>query len=76
MTGDMADLSLAKEVTDLAVREFGQIDGLVVNHGMLPPVTTVEESEPEAWRKTFDVNFFSAVALVSHYSYTIMRLQH
>ena len=62
----MADFSLAKEVTDLTIREFGQIDGLVVNHGMLPPVTTVEESEAEAWRKTFDVNFFSAVALVSH----------
>lgn len=72
----MANFSLAKEVADLAIQEFGQIDGLVVNHGLLPPVTTIEESEVEAWRKTFDVNFFSAVALVSHESEIIMSLQH
>ena len=65
LAGDMADFSLAAKAANLAMQEFGQIDGLIVNHGLLPPVTRVADSDAEAWRKTFDVNFFSAVALVS-----------
>ncbi|MCJ1351965.1 MAG: hypothetical protein MMC33_001949 [Icmadophila ericetorum] len=63
LTGDMADFSLAKKIADLTIKEFGQIDGLVVNHGLLPPVSDVAESDVESWRKHFDVNFFNAVAL-------------
>ena len=64
LTGDMADFSLAKKIVDLTMKDFGQIDGLIVNHGLLPPVSDVAESDPESWKKHFDVNFFSAVALV------------
>lgn len=64
LTGDMADFSLAKKIADLTIKEFGQIDGLVVNHGLLPPVSDVAESDLESWKKHFDVNFFSAIALV------------
>ena len=65
LAGDMADFSLAKKAADLTLKEFGQIDGLIINHGVVSPVTRVEASEAEAWRKCFDVNFFSAVAFVS-----------
>lgn len=61
----MANFSLAQEALNVAIKEFGQLDGLVINHGMLPPVTNIEMSEIEAWKHNFDVNFFSAVAMVS-----------
>lgn len=64
LAGDMADFSLAQEAMDLTIKEFGQLDGLIINHGMLPPVTSIEFSEIEAWKHHFDVNFFSAVAVV------------
>ena len=65
IAGDLAKFSLAQEAIDLAQKEFGKIDGLIINHGVLEPVSTVGNSEPEAWRECFDINFFSAVAFVS-----------
>ena len=65
MAGDMSDFSSGKKAVELTMKEFGQIDGLVLNHGMLPPVTRVVDSNTEEWRHNFDVNFFSCVAFVS-----------
>ena len=65
MTGDMADLSMGKEAAKFTIAEFGQIDGLILNHGTLSPVTRVSDSEAEDWKQSFDVNFFSCVAFVS-----------
>ncbi|MCJ1425951.1 hypothetical protein MMC29_003852 [Sticta canariensis] len=62
VAGDMADFSLAQTAVELTIKEFGQIDGLVINHGSLPPVTTVGNCDIEAWKQNFNVNFFSAVA--------------
>jgi NAD(P)-dependent dehydrogenase (short-subunit alcohol dehydrogenase family) len=64
VAGDLADFSLGQKAVDLAIKEYGQLDGLVVNHGILEPVTRVGDSDAEEWRKNFDVNFFSAVAIV------------
>jgi len=65
VTGDMADFSIAKRAAELATSEFGQIDGLVINHGLLSPVTRIANSKVEEWKKSFDINFFSAIELVS-----------
>lgn len=48
-----------------AVKTFGRIDGLIVNHGRLSPITKIADSDAEEWRRAYDVNVFSAVALVS-----------
>ena len=65
LAGDLGDLSLAQKVVESTLEIFGKLDGLIVNHGMLDPVTKIETSDIEEWRKLFDVNFFSAVAFVS-----------
>jgi len=62
LAGDMANLGLAKEAVELTTKEFGQIDGVIINHGSLSPVTRVVDSNPEDWKHSFDVNFFGAVA--------------
>lgn len=64
LAGDLSNFSLAQKAVDLTVREFGRLDGLVISHGILPPVTHVGDCDVEAWKHHFDVNFFSGVAFV------------
>lgn len=65
LAGDVADPSLAQEAVDGTIKKFKALDGLIINHGMLDPVTKIENSDIGDWKKLFDVNFFSAVAFVS-----------
>jgi len=56
------------KAVSLALKAFSCIDALIINHGILAPVKRIADSDPSEWRKTFDVNFFSAVAFVSSFS--------
>ncbi|RYP49223.1 hypothetical protein DL769_011105 [Monosporascus sp. CRB-8-3] len=64
ITADLADLTVAPKVVRSSLQAFGKIDGLVVNHGVLSPITKISESSAEEWRRAYDINVFSAVALV------------
>lgn len=64
LAGDLSDFTLAQKAVYLTIKEFGRLDGLVINHGILSPVAQVGESDVEAWKYHFDVNFFSGVAFV------------
>jgi NADP-dependent 3-hydroxy acid dehydrogenase YdfG len=64
LAGDMADPSLPKRAVDLANERWGRLDSVIINHGTLDPVKKVAETSAEEWRKGFDVNVFSTVALV------------
>ena len=61
----MQDLLIAERAIHLAVSEFGQLDGVVVNHGIMDPVVRIEHCNPHDWSSLFAVNLFSAVAFVS-----------
>jgi hypothetical protein len=58
-------LQVGPRAVELALKSFSQIDGLIINHGTLTPVKRTADFKPEEWRSVFDVNFFSAIALVS-----------
>jgi NAD(P)-dependent dehydrogenase (short-subunit alcohol dehydrogenase family) len=58
-------LQVGPKVVDVALKSFTQIDSLIINHGVLTPVKRVVDFTPEEWRSVFDINFFSAIALVS-----------
>ncbi|KAI9374427.1 short-chain dehydrogenase [Aspergillus egyptiacus] len=64
LNGDLADFSLGQKAVDLALKAFGRLDGLVLNHGTLGQVANVAEADPEQWKQGFDVNFISLVAFV------------
>lgn len=66
LNGDLSDFSLAQTAVALAIRSFGRLDGMILNHGLLGQVNKVSEAEPEQWRQGFDINFFSLVAFVGH----------
>ncbi|KAL2183412.1 NAD(P)-binding protein [Thermothelomyces heterothallicus CBS 203.75] len=63
LAADMTAADTARRVTELATLTFGRIDGVVVNHGVLSPMTRIENASIEEWKKLYDVNFFSALAL-------------
>lgn len=65
VAGDLGDLSLAQQAVDLAAKDFGGLDGLIVNHGMIEPVAKIRDCKPEDWKRAFEVNLISAVAFVS-----------
>ncbi|EOD47450.1 Short-chain dehydrogenase [Neofusicoccum parvum] len=64
LSGDLSDFSVGKQAADLAASAWGRLDGLVVNHGVLEPVKKIADTDPEEWRAAFDVNVFSAAALI------------
>jgi len=64
LAGDLSDLSLGQRVVDLAVKKWGRLDGLVVNHGKLDPVERIADAHIDEWQRSFDVNVFSAIAMV------------
>ena len=65
LTGDFADLSLGEKAVDLTLQQFGKLDGVIVNHGVLDPVTRVADSSAEDWRDAYNINFFSAVSIAT-----------
>ena len=64
LAGDLSDLSLGKQAVDLAVSSFGRLDGIVVNHGAVEPVEKVVDANFDEWKHAFDLNVFSAIAMV------------
>ncbi|RAK96464.1 SDR family oxidoreductase [Aspergillus ibericus CBS 121593] len=64
VNGGLADFSLGQKAVDLALKTFGRLDGLVLNHGTLGQVNNIAEADPEQWKQGFDVNFISLVAFV------------
>ena len=64
VAGDIRDASHATIITVAAETVFGQIDGLVINHGTMDPVARIASSTADEWRECFDTNLFSAITLV------------
>jgi 3-oxoacyl-[acyl-carrier protein] reductase len=56
-----------KKLVEEAVRRFGGVDALVVNHGIWPPNDQPIDSLPEEqWHKTIAINLDSVYQLIRH----------
>ena len=55
----------SQKATQLAIERWGRLDGVVINHGALSPMARLADASIEEWKTLYDVNFFSALALVS-----------
>ncbi|RAL04475.1 SDR family oxidoreductase [Aspergillus ibericus CBS 121593] len=64
LNGDLSDFSLGQKAVDLALKSFGRLDGMVLNHGILGQVGKVIDADPQEWKAGFDVNFISLVAFI------------
>ena len=65
VAGNITDPKIARQSVDLAVKTWGRLDGLILNHGRLEPIARVDQSTGAEWRENFNVNFFSCVDFVS-----------
>jgi NADP-dependent 3-hydroxy acid dehydrogenase YdfG len=66
LNGDLADFSLAQKAVDTAIKTFGQLDGMVLNHGLLGQIGRIADADVQQWKEGFDVNFISLVAFVRY----------
>lgn len=64
LVADVAEPETAEKAVELALKNFGSIDSVIANAGILDPVDSIENSDVSKWRKLFDINFFSVVLLV------------
>ncbi|KAG5916121.1 hypothetical protein E4U53_004361 [Claviceps sorghi] len=62
VAGDMTDAQMPARLVALAVKAFGRLDGLVLNHGLLVSQKFASLSAQE-FNNIYDVNVFSCVAM-------------
>ena len=60
---DLQKHTAATLIVSEAIRRFGRLDGLVINHGAVEPIERIEDARVEEWEASFNLNVFSAVAL-------------
>jgi 3-oxoacyl-[acyl-carrier protein] reductase len=64
---DLSGLEGARELVMAAVRRFGRLDVLVVNHGIWPPQDVpIEHMTEEQWNRTTATNLDSVFGLIKH----------
>ncbi|KAG0670361.1 hypothetical protein C6P45_002494 [Maudiozyma exigua] len=64
VVGDITDASKLEQLTQNAISQHGKIDSVVANAGVLEPVESIHNADIDAWKKLYDINFFSIVSLV------------
>jgi 3-oxoacyl-[acyl-carrier protein] reductase len=57
---DVSDFESVQRLVEATVEAFGGVDILVINAGIPGDGLTVAESDPQAWRRTIDVNLIGA----------------
>ncbi|OAA32959.1 short-chain dehydrogenase [Moelleriella libera RCEF 2490] len=62
VAGDMTEPKMPESLTELAIKSFGRLDGLVINHGRLVS-ERMANSSIETFKNLYDVNVFSALAM-------------
>lgn len=64
---DLSGTETARELVAAAVKRFGRLDILVVNHGIWPPDDApVDQMTDEQWHGTVAVNLDSVFGLIKH----------
>lgn len=73
LVGDVADENALKNALEVAVRNFGGIDMLVLNAGIFPGGKTVANLSTDEWRKVFSINLDANLALLRE-AYPLLKL--
>ncbi|QQK80507.1 SDR family oxidoreductase [Salicibibacter cibi] len=67
---DVTQMGSVNNLIESTIEHFGAVDILMINAGLNAERNTVEESKPENWRKTLDVNlvgpYFCAYAVIPY----------
>ncbi|MFD2200496.1 SDR family NAD(P)-dependent oxidoreductase [Shivajiella indica] len=63
LAGDLKKMDYNKNLVELALENFGQLDGLVTNAGILG-LGSITDLDPDLWEETFGVNVTSVFYLL------------
>lgn len=64
VVGDVSDTAVIDEAIDVAVREFGGVDVVVVAAGIFPPSQPIATLNDEVWDRAFRVNVTAPARLL------------
>jgi NAD(P)-dependent dehydrogenase (short-subunit alcohol dehydrogenase family) len=64
VAGDVSDLATARRMVTKAVEQYGRLDGVINNAGVLGPIELVAEAEPDGWMRNWAINLFGPLMLV------------
>ncbi|MGX1702828.1 SDR family NAD(P)-dependent oxidoreductase [Microbacterium sp. NPDC055357] len=64
VVGDVSDSAVIDEALDLAVREFGGVDIVVIAAGIFPPSQPIAELDDDVWDRAFRVNVTAPARLL------------
>lgn len=65
VAGDVSKASTSTKAVETAINEFGRLDSIIANAGVLLPVNEhVEKVDIDEWRNLFEINYFAIVSLV------------
>jgi hypothetical protein len=56
---------MGPRAVEAAIKKWGRLDAIVVNHGGLEPVKKIAEASVGEWKDAFDSGVFGGVGLVS-----------
>ncbi|KIY04077.1 uncharacterized protein Z520_00769 [Fonsecaea multimorphosa CBS 102226] len=59
--GDISRRESSQKAVDAAISRAGRLDSIILNAGIQGPTGSILKTDVEAWKKCFDVNFFSLV---------------
>ena len=60
---DVTSLDDCRRIIDTALSQYGQIDGLIHNSGMIQPIAPLASADPLAWQENWRVNLLAPVLL-------------
>ena len=61
---DVSDYSAVDALAASTVSQFGRIDAVINNAGVIEPIATVAESDPAAWARNIEINLIGAFNVV------------
>jgi NAD(P)-dependent dehydrogenase (short-subunit alcohol dehydrogenase family) len=64
MSGDVSDENSLAEAISVANREFGGLDIVVANAGLVPPWRGTEHIDLDEWRDVFEINVSGVIATI------------
>ncbi|RKP20703.1 short-chain dehydrogenase [Rozella allomycis CSF55] len=67
VVGDVTDPATLESILNLVQREYGKLDGIVLNAGVIEPIERIQSLDMNLLQRQFDVNFFSLISLLQKF---------
>jgi NAD(P)-dependent dehydrogenase (short-subunit alcohol dehydrogenase family) len=64
VAGDLSAMGTADAVVQGAIEQFGRVDAVINNAGIVEPIAFIAEADPVAWERNLAVNLLAPVLMV------------